>query len=41
MLSALLMFHRLVIAMRYSFREEDFGRILAAEKAARKTGEAR
>lgn len=33
MLSALLMFRRLEIAMRYAFREEDFGRILGAASA--------
>jgi hypothetical protein len=33
MLSALLMFRRLAIAMRYAFREEDFGRILGAGAA--------
>jgi hypothetical protein len=33
MLSALLMFRRLAIAMRYAFREEDFGRILGAAAA--------
>ena len=30
MLSALLMFHRVTRAVRYAFREEDFGRVLGA-----------
>ena len=33
MLSALLMFRRLALAMRYAFREEDFARILGAAVA--------
>ena len=33
MLSALLMFRRLALAMRYAFREEDSGRILGAALA--------